>query len=73
MQQFTGVTFQSSLAPVPVAPTKGLASMHVSILQSMLLLYGYTSAELATQQFSLFGCEQFIGFFLNEIFVSFEV
>ena len=48
MQQFTGVTFQSSSAPVPVAPTKGLASIHFSILQPMLLLCGYTSAELAT-------------------------
>ena len=33
MQQCTGVTFQSSLVPVPVAPIKGLASMHFFVLQ----------------------------------------
>ena len=68
MQQCTGVTFQSNSAPVPVAPIKGLASMHCPILQPMLLLW-YTSAEV----YPLFGCEQFTGFILNEIFVSFEV
>ena len=51
VQQCTGITFQGSSAPVPVAPIKGLALMHFSILQQMLLLCGYTSAELATQHF----------------------
>ena len=32
MQQCTGVIFQSSSVPVPVAPTKWLALMHFSIL-----------------------------------------
>ena len=43
-QQCTSVTFQSSSAPVPVDLVKGLALMHFSILQPMLLC-GYTSAE----------------------------
>ena len=30
------VTFQNSSAPVPVAPTKGLASKHFFMLQPML-------------------------------------
>ena len=51
MQQCTGVTFQSSSALVPVAPVKGLASMHSFILQPMLLLCGHTSVEQATQHF----------------------
>ena len=49
MQQCTGVTFQISLVLLPVAPIKGLASMHFSILQPMLLLCGNTSAEQTTQ------------------------
>ena len=49
MQQCTGVTFQSSSALMPVAPIKGLAPMHFSILQPMLLLCGHTSAEWTTQ------------------------
>ena len=51
MEQYTGVTFQSSSAPVPIVPAKGLASMHVFILQPMLFLCGHTSAEWAAQHF----------------------
>ena len=43
--------FPQQFSPSACSPTKGLASMHFSILQPILLLCGYTSAELATQHF----------------------
>ena len=51
MQQCTGVTFQSSSTPMSVAPIKGLAPMHFSILQPILLLCGHASAEMTPQHF----------------------
>ena len=51
MQQSTGVTFQSSSALVPVAPIKGLASIHFFILRPMFLLCGHKSTEQVTQHF----------------------
>ena len=46
MQQCTGVTVQ-----VPVAPIKGLASMHFFILQLIPLLCRHISAVWASQHF----------------------